>query len=457
MNTKIKFGTDGFRGIMGKTFTPKTVETIVKAIAQYMFCGNVIIGYDPRHDADKYARQAAEILAEYGFDVILSNRVVPTPVVAYQALITKKCAGALMFTASHNPKEYLGIKFIPSYGGPATEEITNEIEEIIQNGTFTLEKREGSAVQKDFSFDYFRRIDELIDFEIIKNNPPKIIYDGLFSASIGYFDTILKNHNIEFEIYNDRHDPDFGGFLPEPKKEFLLHSKVNHITFANDGDADRYGVLDENGNWVSPNIIMAILLKYLKEKGKEGAVVKTAGVSQIVEIVANKLEIPVIETPVGFKWIGAKMRENKTILGGEDSGGLSIGEHISEKDGIFANLLIMEAVSKTGKSLVELEKEILEFAGVELFQDRVDIKLESDDIKNEIIYKISKEEMFGKDEIVKKSDLDGIKLYLNSDYTQILIRKSGTEPLLRFYIESASKSKINFLKEFIKGYAFVAG
>lgn len=455
MNKKIKFGTDGFRGIIGKDFTKETVKKIVSAIAEYMRFGTVIIGYDPRLDADKYAKFASEILYELGFDVILSNRVVPTPVVAYMAKNTENSAGAIMFTASHNPKEYLGIKFIPNYGGPATSEITKEIENIIENKENTLEKKEGSIIKKDFFENYYEGIKKLIDFDIIRKNQPKIIYDGLFSASIGYFDEILKRENIDFEIYNNKHDPNFGGFLPEPKKEFIKNIKEGYITLANDGDADRFGVIDENGEYVSPNIILASLLKYLKEKGEEGCVIKTVGVSQLVDEVAKKLNVNVIETPVGFKWIGEEMRMNKTIIGGEDSGGLSVGSHISEKDGIFANLLILEMISSKNTPLYKIKEEITDFAGVKFYQDRVDIKLSDETKKEEIIQKINREETFASQKIVQKSSTDGIKLYLEDNVSKVLIRKSGTEPLLRFYAESSSKEKLNGIIEFIKGYMFI--
>ena len=460
MNTKIKFGTDGFRGILGKEFTIETVTKIVNAIAEYLGQGTVIIGYDPRQDADKYAKCAANILADFGFDVILSSKVVPTPVIAYMAKTTKNCAGALMFTASHNPPEYLGIKFIPNYGGPATNEITKEIENIIELKHHKFEKSDktadGSVIKKDFSVDYFEILEDLIDFDAIKNNPPKIIYDALFSASLGYFDEILKRNNIDFEIYNNKYDPNFGGFLPEPKEEFMHNKKEGFITFANDGDADRYGVIDEKGNYVSPNIVLAMLLKYLKETKKyNGCMVKTVGVSQLVDVVAEKLNVEVIETPVGFKYLGEAMRMNKTILAGEDSGGLSTGDYISEKDGIYANLLILEMVSKLNKPLYQLKEEILEFAGVHFVQDRVDVKLSDDSKKEEIINEIKFLENFANQKVVKKSEIDGVKLYLEDEKTKILIRKSGTEPLLRFYIETDSNSKLNSIKEFIKGYIFI--
>ena len=365
-----------------------------------------------------------------------------------------------MFTASHNPPEYLGIKFIPNYGGPATNEITKEIENIIESKHHKFEKLnptvEGSVIKKDFSIDYFEILEDLIDFDAIKSNPPKIIYDALFSASFGYFDEILKRNNIDFEIYNNKYDPNFGGFLPEPKPNFMQNKKDGFITFANDGDADRYGVIDEKGDYVSPNIVLSMLLKYLKEtKNYDGYMVKTVGVSQLVDVVAEKLNVKVIETPVGFKYLGEAMRMNKTILAGEDSGGLSTGDYISEKDGIYANLLILEMVSKLNKPLYRLKEEILEFAGVHFVQDGVDVKLSDDRKKEEIINEIKFLENFANQKITKKSEIDGVKLYLEDEKTKILIRKSGTEPLLRFYIETDSNSKLNSIKEFIKGYVFI--
>ena len=462
MATEIKFGTDGFRGIIADDFTFENVKKITFAISKYIQknkSGNtVLIGYDPRFTADKFAEFSAEILKNSGFKVFLSSHVVPTPVLAYAATIEPDCAGAVMFTASHNPKEYLGIKFIPNYGGPATKEMTDEIVSIID---FSFEemsekkkkKKKGEVILKDFSEKYFKHIEKLIDFNRIKKAAPKFIYDGLYSASIGYFDTILKRNEINFESCNMHHDPNFGGGLPEPKAKFMKNTKPGYLTFANDGDADRYGVLDENGEYVSPNIIMAILLKYLLSKGCKGKMIKTVGVSEIVDITAKKLNIETITTPVGFKWLSEKMRENETILAGEDSGGLSTGKHIPEKDGIFANLLILEAVSALDKPLSALKKEAIEFAGKEFFQDRVDVKLKLNEEKKALIEKFSKMSEIAGFKISDTLKIDGVKFFLsdkNGNRTGwVLIRESGTEPLLRFYIETSNMENMELIKRFI--------
>ena len=353
-----------------------------------------------------------------------------------------------MLTASHNPKEYQGIKYIPNYAGPATKEITDEILKYLDK---KIEKTEnGEIIVKDLEEEYFSHLEKIIDFDLIKNNQPNIIYDGLFSASIGYFDKILNKHKINFKSYNMFHSSDFGGGLPEPKPKFMKHKENGFITVANDGDSDRYGVIDEKGNYISPNIILTMLLKYLVLKGKKGAMIKTVGVSNLVEVVSSKLNVKTITTPVGFKWLSEAMRNNETILAGEDSGGLSTGEHIPEKDGIFANLLIIEMMAYYKKPLYKLVEEILEFAGCEFFTDRVDISLENDKKANEIIENFSKKEEIHSFKVKDKLTIDGVKIFLDNGLTSLLIRKSGTEPLLRFYIESDEIKKLEELKTYIK-------
>ena len=245
------------------------------------------------------------------------------------------------------------------------------------------------------------------------------------------------------------HDSDFGAGLPEPKEKFMKHRADGYIVMANDGDADRYGVIDEKGNYISPNIILAMLLKYLVSVGKKGAMVKTVGVSNIVDVTAQKLNIQTITTPVGFKWLSEIMRKTDTILAGEDSGGLSTGEHIPEKDGIYANLLILEMMARENKTLNELTKEIKDFAGCEFFTDRVDIKLTSDKDSVVLEEKFAKTEKIAGLEIKEKLTIDGLKLLLDDKLSSLLIRKSGTEPLLRFYIESNTKERLEEIKNFI--------
>lgn len=449
----IKFGTDGWRDILGQGFNGENVERLTIAIGKYVldnfgYDKPILIGYDPRKSADEYAGFCANVLKAKGFNVFFSSEVVPTPILAYNAKIRNACA--IMFTASHNPPEYLGMKFIPDYAGPATSDITDEIINNLDKG---FKSGENGAFHKiNFGETYYEHIDKLIDFEKIKKLKTNIIFDGLYSSSIGYFDEILKNKNIPFHSLHMYHDFEFGGGMPDPKPRFLkdLITKVknnpNSIGLANDGDADRFGVINENGEYVSPNEIIAILLKYLVKKGYTGSVVKTVGSSLLIDIIAKKMNIEVIETPVGFKYIGEEMRKGKVIIGGEESGGLSIEGHIPEKDGILANLLILEAMADSEKSLIELQEDIYQIAENKFYNDRIDIKLDSKEEIKFILEKVKTFKTVGKYNITSIDTKDGIKLMLGQK-TKILVRPSGTEPLLRIYFETNSLEKLEYLKE----------
>ena len=449
----IKFGTDGWRAVLGKDFNGENVEKVSIAIGKYIvdnfgYDKPLLVGYDPRKSADEYAAFCANILKAKGLTVYFSSRVVPTPVLAYNAKAMNACA--IMFTASHNPPEYLGMKFIPDYAGPATSEITDEIVNNIDKGFKT--ENNGSFHKIDFGNKYFEHLKAIIDFDKLQKLKANVIFDGLYSASIGYFDEILKENGISYQSLHMYHDYEFGGGMPDPKPRFLkdLITKVkntpNSIGLANDGDADRFGVINENGEYVSPNEIIAILLKYLLKKGYKGSVVKTVGSSILIDIVAQKLGIDVIETPVGFKYVGEAMRKNDVIIGGEESGGLSIQGHIPEKDGLVANLLILEAMADSGKSLVELQEDIYELAETKFYNDRIDLKLDSQEEIKSILQKVQNFKTVGKYNITFADTRDGVKLMLGNK-SKILVRPSGTEPLLRIYFETNNEEKLEYLKE----------
>ena len=482
--SEIKFGTDGWRAVVGKDFNKENVELVTKAIGKYVFDNygiykTIIIGYDPRNMADEFSLLSANLLKDMGFKVLYSDKIVPTPVLAYNAKLRDACA--IMFTASHNPPEYLGIKFIPDYAGPATKEITDEI--VSNLGSEITSQIKGKLIYTDFSRNYFHKINEIIDFQKIRENltGSHILFDGLYSSSIGYFDKLLSMHNINFDAIHMYHDKNFGGGMPEPKPQYMKgainyvkdakmrgckdaqsNNVKNHtsaplclytsqyIALANDGDADRFGVINENGEYVTPNEILAILLMHLKNnKGYNGCFVKTVAGSLMLDIVCEKLGIDIIETPVGFKHVGEAMRKYNPIIAGEESGGLSIQGHIPEKDGILANLLIPEAMAFSGKTLTELQQELKNFVGCEFINTRVDKKLDNFDIVKTSIEKFNSMDEIAGMKIIKKDDKDGIKLYLEDDKTWILVRPSGTEPLLRIYIESDSQEKIDTIKSVV--------
>ena len=305
MDTNIKFGTDGWRAIVGKDFNKENVEIVTKAIAQYILEKDginkpVIIGYDPRNMAKEFAQFSAEILSNAGFKVTVSSEVVPTPVLAFNAQYRN--ADALMFTASHNPPEYLGIKYIPDYAGPATTKITNAIMENIKNIDSIVFKslQKPEIKYESFKEPYFKHIESIINFEKIKDyftredDDGEIIYDGLYSASTGYFDELLKRNGISCECLHMNHDPNFGGGMPEPKAKYLselidlIARRTSAIGLSNDGDGDRFGVINEKAEFVTPNEIIALLLGHLiNNKNYSGRLVKTVGASQMLDIIAD--------------------------------------------------------------------------------------------------------------------------------------------------------------------------
>lgn len=459
----IKFGTDGWRAIIGEDFTSENVEIVTNAIGKYVFDNfglgkKILVGYDPRNQAKAFATQCADLLACLGFEVLLSGAVVPTPVLAYSAQHLDACA--IMFTASHNPPQYLGMKFIPDYAGPATSEITDEI---VDNLNQRIKPQGGGNVYMyDFEPEYFKHLKTLIDFEKIKTLKENIIFDGLYSASIGYFDKFLDEFSIPYKSIHMKHDPNFGGGMPEPKPKYLkeLIEKVKFegnsigqagstgsVGLSNDGDGDRFGIINEDGAWISPNEIIAILLLYLKNSRKmQGPLVKTVGASLLLDKVAQKLGVEVIETAVGFKHVGEAMRMFDPIIGGEESGGLSIQGHIPEKDGILANLLVLEAMASKNKSLIELQKELYDFIGAKFYQELVNLKLENQEQIKFAIEKAENMQNVGEFKVIKTDLKDGVKLYFDDNSSWILIRPSGTEPLLRIYFESDSLEKIETLK-----------
>ena len=452
LNNEIKFGTDGWRAIVGQDFTEENVRKVTHAVGKYVFeeygiDKKIIVGYDPRNMADVFSRQCAEDLASFGFEVLLSEKVIPTPVLAFSA--KEKNACAIMFTASHNPPEYLGIKFIPDYAGPATQEITDKI---VNNLEVAFEVK-GSCKKlklENFEEAYYKHIESLVDFEAIQDLDTNIIFDGLHAASIGYFDKLLDRHGIEYDSLRMNYDTNFGGGMPEPKPKYMqeLISMVkadgDSIGLANDGDADRFGIINENGEYVTPNEIISILLLHLVgEKDMDGCLVKTVGASLLLDKVAQMLNVDVVETAVGFKHVGEAMRLNDCVIGGEESGGLSIKGHIPEKDGILANLLVLEAMAYSGKSLVDLQKEIKSLVGCSFVNDRIDLKLEDAGMVDKVLKIVEKHSSVAGIEVTNKNTLDGVKLYIG-DSNWILARPSGTEPLLRIYFEAENE---NILKK----------
>jgi len=462
MSNNIKFGTDGWRAIIAEDFTFDNVVVVTKAIAAYIKTEYssekpVIIGYDTRFMAEKFAQKAAETLNNYGLNVKISQSDAPTPVIAYNARLLNT-AGALMFTASHNPPEYCGIKYIPDYAGPATTDITDIIVDNvkkIQQGQELLQIADikGQTEKFDPKPDYIKAVKSLIDLEKIGKSGIKIIYDPLYSTGRGYVDELLKEAGCEVITIHDWIDPLYGGGMPEPKEKYLGELKKLVIEnplsvgLSNDGDADRFAVIDEKGNFVTPNEIIVLLLNHLiKNKGAKGSVVKTVAVSRMIDKIAEKYNINVHETAVGFKWIGQVMREEDVIIGGEESGGLSILGHIPEKDGIVADLAVIEAIAFEDKPLYQIIENIKSELGKNYINHRIDLHVQ-ENVKEEIlnIFKNNPPKEIGGLKVLRMNNIDGFKFYFDDDNSWMLVRPSGTEPLFRIYFETDTQEKLDIM------------
>lgn len=453
-NPSIKFGTDGWRGIIADDFTFSNVCKATRAIASYLETAYskdrpVLVAYDTRFLADQFAQTAAEVLADLGWTVKVVDRDCPTPVIAYNAKYLNS-AGALMFTASHNPAPYCGIKYIPDYAGPATPEITDSIVANLESASDAMPS--GKNAEKISKFDpkpaYLEFIYGLLDVEKIRRSTLKVKYDALYSTSRGYLDEVLKYCGCDTESFHTYRDVLFGGGMPEPKDEQLEDLieavKKDHadLGLATDGDSDRFGIIDEQGNVLTPNTVLLILARHLiKNKGKKGAIVRTVATTHLLDNFARKYGLDCYETAVGFKYIGEKMRETTVLIGGEESGGLSIIGHIPEKDGILADMLVAEAVAYEGKPLSQLVEEAIKEADGPLFNKRLDLHLNDAHKKAVLDYYIQTppSELAGipVKEIGRK---DGVKLYLEEG-SWVLLRPSGTEPLMRVYMETNSLEK----------------
>ncbi len=450
----IQFGTDGWRGIIADDFTFPNVHKVTRAIASYLAKTYsqdrpVLVGYDTRFLADRFAESAAEILADLGWTVKMVARDCPTPVIAYQARLLNS-AGALMFTASHNSAPYCGIKYIPDYAGPATPEITDTIVANLESASSEPASGKNNHLISTFDpkAEYLKFIYTLIDVDKIRSAGLKIKYDALYSTSRGYLDQALQYCGCEVETFHDQRDVLFGGGMPEPKAEQLeeLVAAVKRdgadLGLATDGDSDRFGIVDELGNILTPNTLLLLLARHLlQNKGKTGAIVRTVATTHLLDKLASKYGLTVYETPVGFKYIGEKMRTTEVLIGGEESGGLSVLGHIPEKDGILANLLVAEVIAYEGKPLSQLVEEVTAEAGGSLFNHRLDLHL-SESHKANLLNSFRSNpptEIAGIE--VKEVDYkDGIKLYLK-DGSWVLLRPSGTEPLMRVYLETDSELK----------------
>jgi alpha-D-glucose phosphate-specific phosphoglucomutase len=462
---QIKFGTSGWRAVMAEEFTFDNVRRAVNGIARYVVSqkskgAKVIVGRDPRFLGETFCAMAAEILGRHGVTPLVIAEAAPTPAISY-AVIQAKADGAINFTASHNPPEYNGIKFSTPDGAPALPEVTKQIEAEIGagDGATSSNVRAAEAQPLDPRRMYLSRLREIVDLGAIKKAGLRVVYDSMGGAARGYPDALLKEAGVEVASVHDYRDVLFGGHAPEPDDHLLEDLRVKmretkaRIGIATDGDADRFGIVDEDGTFFQPNYIIALLFDYLVEsRGWKNGVGKSVATTNLINALAKHHKVELHETPVGFKYIGELIKEDKIAIGGEESAGLSIRHHVPEKDGVLAGLMCCEMVARRGKTLGQQLQEL--FAKVGSFcPQRENFRL-TPEVKDKFTGKLQSEprEFFGRKvgEVVRK---DGLKLVFD-DGSWICYRVSGTEPVVRVYSEAVNASELSKLSAAAKQWIF---
>jgi alpha-D-glucose phosphate-specific phosphoglucomutase len=456
--TQIKFGTDGWRGLIAADFTFDNVMKVALATANYFkrhkkIRNGIVIGYDSRFLSKEFAETTAEVLANKGIKVIISDKISSTPMVSL--LTTKyKAAGGIVITASHNPAKYNGFKIKGDFGGPAHPEMIEKVEKelkrvlkskVASKKTFAELVKKGTIKKIDFTSLYVEDLRTKLDLPLIESSGLRIAHDAMYGAGQGVMSRLLPVHAELRSSYN----PSFGGLHPEPIPQNLkdLSSAVVmkgcDIGIATDGDADRVGALDENGAFVDSHRIFAILLKYLvTEKHMKGEIAKSISVSSMINKMCEKYGLKLHETPVGFKHLCRLMTEEDILIAAEESGGLGLKAHLPERDGIYVGLLLAEVMAARKRKLSELVEELMIEFGWHYY-NRIDAHMtEKEKLRILAAYKKGVKSLAG-NPVRRTETKDGFKLFFDNAW--VLVRASGTEPLIRFYAEADSAMKVDAL------------
>jgi phosphoglucomutase len=453
----IHFGTSGWRAVIADEFDFAAVGKVTEAIcSEFRIAGrqqSMVIAHDTRFLGEQFAAECAGVVAAYGFRALLCTGPTPTPTVSC-AIRTEQAACGINFTASHNPPEYNGMKLSTADGAPALPTVTSKVENLLALGR--LETHGDSTVGVSESYDpksvYLEDLARKVRFDVIGASGAKYAYDPLWGTGRGYLDEVLRLHGLEVETIHDWRDVLFGGRAPEPEETHLEELRERVLTkkctlgLATDGDGDRFGVIDSNGTFITPNQLIAVLFDYLAEsRNWDGGVARSVATSHLVDRVAHARGLPVYETPVGFKYIGELINENRIILGGEESAGLSIKGHYPEKDGILACLLAAEAVAARGATLTEQLDSLYARTG-KLESGRIGVRL-TPELMSILKEKLKQEPTaIGERKIKSINRIDGLK-FIFTDDSWLLVRPSGTEPLVRIYAESESAKDLEVLLE----------
>lgn len=456
----IHFGTDGWRAIIGEDFTPDNLNRVVAAAARIFkeeavaagrdadAPGTLIVGHDCRQDAHAYAELAAQVAAGEGFNVLLTEDYCPTPTLCWSVAHNDDAVGGIMLTSSHNPAEYLGVKLRMADGGASPAEFTDRVEAVLPPEPTDIL---GPFQTADLMTDYLAALRELVDVEAIRGSNLRVVCDPLYGAGRHYLADLLRDMGVEVVEIHNAEDPTFAGLHPEPIQPWVDEglAKVGELgydaLFINDGDADRIAAGDSRGNYVNAHRIITLLTKHMVDRGETGRVVSTVTASAMLDRMCRKLGLELVSTPVGFKWIYGEMEKGGVMIGGEESGGIGLPDHVKERDGLLMALLLTECMAQSGKDLGAIIDEMLADIG------RLEFARRGLSITDEQMARFRAETVptYTADEIAGKRVLDvdrrdGVKLLLEGD-AWVMMRPSGTEPLVRIYAEAATTDEVNEL------------
>jgi phosphoglucomutase len=460
-SSPIKFGTSGWRGLIAEDFTFASVRLAIHAISEHLRSKSahptMLVGYDTRFYSEEFSALAVKILQQHDIKTLLCDTFTPTPAIAYE-IQRRKLDGAINFTASHNPAQYHGLKFSGAGAGPALPEVAKDIEARVNQVLAkhggenpyaepdhdASRSKDGHGESVNLRNDYLKRLNELVRFEVIKRAELSIVADALHGCGAGYLDKALADHGITVKSIRANRDCLFEGSGPDVSEENLavLGQTVTdakaQVGLATDGDADRFGIVDADGTWIQPNLILALVYEYLVEtRGWKMSAARSVATTQMVDAVAKLHGQTTYQTPVGFKYIGQLIREDQIALGGEESAGLTIRGHVPEKDGILACLLVAEMTAARGASIAEQIRSTFNRIGREFHPIRKNLHL-TDEQKANTIQKVAVDATTLLDrKVVSVDRTDGAK-FVFEDGSWILVRLSGTEPIVRLYVEAES-------------------